>query len=219
MNRIKSAKKQTLDGTLFLRGVFKKDCKRIEDFFHERLLHDSAEEMKMFDKIPLVFCGLDTWPKSTNLLCWTCNRAVKGRPWFEPQSIDPLSRGQVGVFVAGKDLKKMSGLTSEYCINAKGNFCCANCVSRYIRTNSRDLAERLNKLEMLRFVHEIFTGRSVPDIHPSPPVSEMIQYGGTLTPQEYQKRIEDLAAQYMKQEDDNFISSCKMYVSRLIVDT
>ena len=65
MNKIKIAKKQTLDGILFLQGVFKKDCKRVEDFFHERLLHDGSTENKMYDKIPLVFTGIDAWIKNT----------------------------------------------------------------------------------------------------------------------------------------------------------
>jgi hypothetical protein len=92
MDRIKSAKKQTIDGVLFLKGVYKNNCDRIEDFFHERLLHDADPKAKIFDKIPMVFTDLESWPKTTNLLCWTCRRAVKGRPWFEPQSIDPINK-------------------------------------------------------------------------------------------------------------------------------
>jgi hypothetical protein len=67
MNRIKNAKRQTVDGILFLQGVFKTDCDKIEDFFHERLLNGTAES-KYYDKIPLTFTSLDTWLKETNLL-------------------------------------------------------------------------------------------------------------------------------------------------------
>ena len=54
--RITNAKKNTIDGILFLQGVYKKDCKKIEDFFTDKLLGD---ETKNYNKIPVNFNGLD----------------------------------------------------------------------------------------------------------------------------------------------------------------
>ena len=214
MNRIKNAKRQTVDGILFLQGVFKTDCDKIEDFFHERLLNGTAES-KYYDKIPLTFTSLDTWLKETNLLCWNCNRVPKSRPWFEPQSIDPISKGEIGVYVASSKLIRMPGKT-DYCINVKGIFCSCHCVMRYILNNSKNLADRLNKISMLLFLYEIFTGRRVADIEPAPNVVEMVQYGGSLTEMEYQKKIDEAGAN--KKYDDNFVVNCKAYFSRLMLD-
>jgi hypothetical protein len=218
MNRIKSAKKQTIDGVLFLQGVFKTDCDRVEDFFHERLLNGSYHESKIYDKIPLTFTNLNDWPKSTNLLCWNCRRSVKGRPWFEPQSIDPMARGKSGEFISSENLNRSGKKTAEYCINAKGCFCSPNCVMRHIITFSRDLADRLNKIAMLLFVYEIFTGVKINDIHPSPLVTELEIYGGVLTEQDYQKIIEDANSAIAKQESMEFVNNCKSFFSRLSMD-
>lgn len=216
MNRIKSAKKQTIDGILFLQGVYKKDCKRVEDFFHERLLHDSSNENKMYDKIPMIFTGISKWVKSTNLLCWTCTRSFKGRPWFEPQSIDPMNNS-VSKFSTNIPLKNISK-KHEFCISIKGNFCSPNCVMRYILNYTRDMSDRLNKIAMLNFVYELFTGVSIHDIQPAPHHTEMIQYGGCMTVQEYQKKIEELGSNYLKLEDESFINNCKIFINKFMFE-
>ncbi len=215
MNRIKNAKKQTVDGILFLQGVFKTDCDKIEDFFHERLLHGNTTTAKYYDKIPLTFTNIDDWPKTTNLLCRNCNRVPKARPWFEPQSIAPISRGYIGKLISSKDLVRKH-ISHDYCMNVKGVFCTANCVMRYTLTNSKDLSDRLNKIQMLLILHEIFTGRTVTNIEPSPVATEMIQYGGLLSEADYQKKIDDINT--TKHSSENFVSSCKAYFSQLALD-
>ena len=217
MNKIKIAKKQSLDGILFLQGVFKKDCKRVEDFFHERLLHDGSAENKIYDKIPLVFTSVDTWVKNTNLLCWVCSRAFKTAPWFEPQSIDPLCRGKIGVFLDNNQIKNIDR-NKKYCINIKGNFCSPNCVMRNILTNTKDLSERHNKISMLKFVYELFTGIKICNVEPSPLHTDMIQYGGFMTTQEYQKKIEEISNNYLKVEYENFINNAKQNMEKLLSD-
>ena len=216
MNRIRSAKKHTIDGVLFLKGVYKKDRKKIEDFFADRLLGEERVEVKRYDRIPLTFTGLDKHPKTSNLACWSCCRHFKGRPWFEPQSIDPVSKGNIGQVIPREHLVKTQP-HKEYCIAIKGNFCGANCVRRYINTYTRDMSDRLNKIAMLKFVYEIFTGRSISDIQPSPPHTDMQQYGGHLTPQEYQKQIDELDTSYQKDLiDSSFANICREFASRLM---
>lgn len=215
MNPLKSAKDQTIDGILFLQDVFKRDCDKLEASWHERLVNDKPQVVKIYDKIPLVFDGLDRWPKTTNLLCWNCNRAVKKRPWFEPQSINPTSRGSVGTFISSEKLSREKDTKSNYCINVKGNFCSANCVMRNIITHSKDLAEKIDKINMLLFVYCIFTNMKVADIQPSPLVSELHQYGGTLSEMEYQKKIDDMNIPYNTNEDSSFSQSCKTFLNSL----
>jgi hypothetical protein len=216
MNKLKVAKRQTLDGILFLAGVYKKDCKKIEDFFHERLLYDNTADSKMYDKIPMTFSSMENWPQSTNLTCWLCNRTFKNRPWFEPQSIESVNKGDVGIMISSADIKKTK-VENSYCIHTKGNFCSANCVMRYIIIYSKDLSDKLNKIAMLKILYEIFTGRKLSDIIPSPLPIEMVQYGGSISQQAYQKKIEDLNI-YNSVNDDGFSANCKTYVNRFIMD-
>ena len=86
---------------------------------------------------------------------------------------------------------------------------------RHILTFAKDLSDRLNKIAMLIFVHEIFTGQKVADIQPAPLVTEMLPYGGALSDQEYQKKIDD---SNNKLEDQNFVTNCKAFFNRLILD-
>ena len=216
MNRIKNAKKQTIDGVLFLPGVFKTDGERIEDFFHDRLLHGADPDTKIFDKIPMVFTDLNTWIKSTNLLCWNCRRAFKGRPWFEPQSIDPLHKGKSGEFISAANLNRSEIKDQTYCINVKGNFCSPNCVMRHILIFSKNMPDRNNKIAMLLFVHEIYMGRRVEYIEPAPLITDCIQYGGTLTEREYQKKIDD-ANSLAKQDGASFVNNCRNFFNKLVV--
>ena len=216
MNRIKNAKKQTIDGVLFLQGVFKGECDRLEDFFHERLLHGTDINAKLFDKIPMIFTSLEHWPKTTNLLCWNCRRSIKGRPWFEPQSIDPMHKGKAGEFIASKDLNRSGKINDTFCINVKGCFCSPNCVMRHIHTFSKDLADRINKISMLLFVYEIFNGKRVSDIRSAPLVTEMVQYGGNMTEQEYQKIIDDSNSALCKRENTAFVDNCKTFFNKLL---
>jgi hypothetical protein len=215
---IKNAKKQVIDGSLFIPGVFKTDCVKIENTFHDRLLNVAENNGKIYDKIPMVFTDLESWPKSTNLLCWNCKRCIRNRPWFEPQSIDSHQTGKAGVFVKANELNRGTVKNNSYCINVRGIFCSPNCVVRYIYTNARDMAERLNKIAMLLFVFEIFTGSSVQDIQPAPSFTEMLQYGGNLTEQEYQKKLDDMHPMMIKQDNINFVNNCKIFFSRLVTD-
>jgi hypothetical protein len=106
----------------------------------------------------------------------------------------------------------------EYCINIRGNFCSPNCVMSHIMIYTRDMSERLNKISMLKFVYELFTGVSINDIQPSPSHTEMVQYGGNKTSQDYQKKIDELGSNYMKLKDSNFISNCKLFINKFISD-
>jgi hypothetical protein len=191
---------------LFLQGVYKNDCDKIEDFFHKRLLN--TNDSKNYDKIPLVFYNLDSWIKKTNLLCWNCHRVPKSVPWFEPQSIDVTSKGSIGNLVTSDKLVRNHN-TVEYCINVKGIFCSCNCVMRYILINSKNLPDKINKISMLHILHEIFTGKKVIEIEPAPLVTDLVQYGGNLTEIEYQKKIDDF--NNLKNNNDNFINNCKAY--------
>ena len=204
----------TCEGILFLQGVFKKDCKRMEDMFRDRLMNENITvEKKVYDHIPTHFTSIQKWPNSTNLLCWHCSRSFKSRPWFEPQSIEPISEGVVGK--AETNIKVLVN-RKTVSISVKGMFCTCNCVRAHIDLYTKDVIDHTNKISMLKFLYEIFSGKSVPDIQPSPPRTEMVTYGGELTEYEYQKKIDSLDMAYVKVlEDNNFSMICHTYLKTL----
>ena len=216
MNKIKIAKKQSIDGILFLQGVFKSDCGRIEDFFHERLLHGNDKPKKIYDKLPIVFTGINTWPTSTNLLCWSCTLPFHTKPWFEPQSINPVSTGNVGEYIDSDKLDRSGIIKNKYNINVRGCFCSQNCVMRHIITYSKSMSERLDKKFMLLFLCEIMTGVKITNVDPSPPHTDLVQYGGDKTEAEYKKKIEDLNNAHLRRENELFITNCKTYLNTIL---
>jgi hypothetical protein len=217
MERIKYIRQPTHDGILFLQGVFKKDCKRMEDMFREKLIAENPvhQEAKIYDKIPVIFTTVDKWLKSTNLHCWYCCRNFKNRPWFEPQSIEPISEVSTGKILNSEELK-LSIDKKQVSIVTNGIFCTCNCVRAYIDLHNKDLAEKINKIAMLRYLYEVFNGKSIPDIQPSPPPTEMIHFGGVLSSTEYQQKIDNLDTAYQRElEDNNFVSICNIYIKTI----
>lgn len=211
MEKIRSIRAKPNDGVLFLQGVFKKDYKRMEDIFQDRLLVEQPAEVKTYDKLPVNFTTLADWPKSVNLKCWWCHMGFKGRPWFEPQSIEPINTNDSHGIKSTKPVKK------QISVPPRGVFCTANCASAYIRGHTKDLAECHNRIAMLKYIYEIFTGKKIPDIQPSPPPTEMLCYGGHLSENEYRQKIDSLDAAYLRElEDGNFSNICQLYAGKLM---
>ena len=221
MNKFKTINKNTVSGILFLRGVYKKDCKSFEDIFQDRLMHDEFPEsetkcIKVYDEIPIKFTSLESWKKKSNNKCWRCHRNFETRPWFEPQSIEPVSHGKVGNFIPKKSMKKVND-ERNVSIVARGNFCSPNCVCANIHLHTKTLEERLNKIDMLKYVYEIFTGRAITDIQPSPNPTIMKAYNGIgITENEYQNLIDNLDAEYSADANDNdFNNMYHLYITQI----
>ncbi len=230
MDKIKQFKQtSTHDGILFLQGVFKKDCQKIEDMLKGKLMSNDPlqqQESISFDKIPIIFNNLQEWPTSTNIACWFCTRFFKGRPWFAPQTIEPKFSVQKDNNIKDNHIKETKEVviksnlkeapTKEYVISVQGVFCCANCVMAYILLHTTDLVERLNKIAMLKFIYELFMGRPITHIHPSPSPYNMVQYGGSWTPTVYQQKIDMLDnVNVIQNNDDNFNSICNIYIQAI----
>jgi YHS domain-containing protein len=172
-------------GTLFLQGVFKKDCKRMEDLFRDRLMYEYQEPKQTYKPLPPIFRNIDTWVRSTNLLCCFCARPFSSRPWFEPQAIESVCSGAVGSI-------ECSEAKIEYNITTKYVFCSENCTAAFINRESKSLSEKNNKMAMLRFVYYLFNGVSITEIGASPDPTRMVQHGGYLTSSEYQQKINEI---------------------------
>lgn len=196
---------KTTLGSLFLQGVFKKDCPRIEDLFQVKLLDTFSQTKSIsdikYDKIPTKFTSVKDWPKTTNLECWFCRRTHKNRPYFEPQSIDPSndqSDGKTTTLV-----KEKNGDPRKIMMITKGTFCSRNCTRAYINLHTPDMVARMDKIKMLIYLDELFTGTALPDIQPSPSPNELLRCGGNLTDTEYQQKIDCLDMFFIKELNDN----------------
>lgn len=137
---------------------------------------DSSQEIKftnkVYDKIPSVFVNLQTWPKSTNLHCWWCRRKIQDIPWSEPTGIEPDGK-------------------SHHCFNVKGIYCSPNCVRANIDSTNKRIEFRNNTIEMLKLFHKALTGLIPEEIVASPHFSELQEFGGSMTSDDYQKAIEE----------------------------
>lgn len=225
MDRIKNIKASNNTCTLFLQGVFKKDCQKLEDMLRNKIMTENpmnTQDVKQYDKIPVIFTSVASWLKSTTIPCWFCTRNFKSRPWFEPVSIEPYGDSTESNFITTKNKDEASVITQYYAcsfrppkktfvIGVNGVFCSGNCVRAFINLHTKDITERCNKIEMLKFVYELFTGNKIPDIQPSPPPYEMLKFGGTYTELAYQQKIDGLDPAYVRElEDNNFSSLCSV---------
>lgn len=151
---------------LFFRGVFPEKYD-IESMFTHKIMDslritegievDLADEIRtytMFDKIPRVFSTIDTWPKSTNIQCWWCNRVFKEMPKFIPSGI--VNNGDMATY---------------------GNFCSFFCAAVHIDV-FLDPKIRWERHQMLKILHVKMTGMHVDYIPRSPVPFTMLQYGG-----------------------------------------
>ena len=168
------------DNILFIQGVFIDNKNEIIDHPVD------AKNKKVYDKIPIIFKDLETWPKSTNIKCWFCTLEFDNVPWFEPQSIEPLVEASSGSIIAENITKKKVSMI------VKGFFCSCNCVIANIITHTKILSEVINKTSMLLYLYEIMTGKPTTYVESSPPHTEMEQYGGLLTISEYQNVLKSL---------------------------
>jgi hypothetical protein len=217
----RASSRQVLTGSLFLKNVWKSDYKSMEEVFRDRLLDDTTTpgaDATTYDKIPATFSDLASWPVKTNLRCWECSRTFKGRPWFCPRSIEPVSHGGVGTLrtqVEIREIRKNSRASRGIISNVTGNFCTAHCAQGHIDTVSRNAGDWQNNSAMLRLIYEIFTGHSVTRIRPSPPRDQRAEFGGPLSDEEYQKKIESLSRESREETAANWDQLMDNYYVKL----
>lgn len=167
---------------LFLNGITMADYRSPEDDLDEKLLSSVQTDQQQgdpmpFDEIPQQFTGLDKWPLTTNLKCWVCDFQFGNRPVFVPKYI---RRGSGG----GND----GGIV----VGVLGNMCTFNCAERYIEDTFTSYETAWSYQKNLTIVYELFTGKSVSRIKPSPPKTMMRQYGGPWSEEEYWKTLRAL---------------------------
>lgn len=208
MNALKSRKANIKISALFLQGVYKEECRGFDDMIKDKMYSDEPIYTNItFDKMPTMFTTLDSWPKNINLCCWWCERIIKKAPLAMAVSIEPLSNsntGMIGNIVTNAELKRKHD-GKHVVINTEGVFCIENCVQAYINLHSKDLAEKHNRTEMLKFLSEKIRKKVVLNIQPSPSPYIMSKFCGEggINEQEYQHLIDMLDVAYIKELEDS----------------
>jgi len=149
---------------LVLTGVFLSD--------YDTVTTAAVEPETTYNEIPRKFISVETWPRSTNLLCWSCSLVPSGAPMFIPQCPEITSTG------------------TEIC-DAMGNFCNGGCAANYIDKFMPSVFH-WDLLELLIRFESKFTGVRRAIIPRPQSHTEMKQYCGPhgLTPKQWRDKAE-----------------------------
>lgn len=183
---------------LFLPNVFLSDCPTETDFLNEVGTYEFQPTTpiveEQYDSIPSRYVTYDTWPKSTNLLCWGCGNKCPGMPW-------PIITGIVKVRVPRTnplefDSEYEADTEEKIDVSARcvyGNFCTPWCASRYINQVNDPKIKKWEARKMLADFYAEVTGKKLPDIPEAEDKTIMMQYCGPsgITPQEFRARNEE----------------------------
>lgn len=157
-----------------MHGIKEGDFKSIEEIFENNIQSylDSDDTIisSNYDSIPSRFYNISTWIKNTNLKCWYCSRKFNNPPFFIPNCISYDETG------------------TEY-FEVLGNFCKINCAFTYSleKFKQNDIYDIQGRLLLL---YEKMYGQRIIRIPTAPNKEEMLEYGGNMTYDDYEKELE-----------------------------
>lgn len=194
---------------LFIRNIFIDDCIHIDDNIDTKLLNrtDSKKyvdiknisnlnttrlmdlttctQQKEYNKHPRVYENLDTWPTSTNLLCWYCTNQFNGRPIFIPQVIEPNVHN---LYINAKNDHLIMGKSdTTFKIEAEGICCRWGCAISYIRETTKDLTKFIEKKNNLYYLYKLWNGHFPQHIPEAPNKYMQKKFGGEYSTEQYYK--------------------------------
>ena len=163
---------------LRLTGVRISDYVPVEDIADERLLElepTSETDVCTYDAIPPTFTTIDRWPATTNLRCWQCDERFDTPPCFVPTHV--------------REVTRPGAPDSQIEFGVHGNMCSFVCAELWISTQYAGDAERQWRArDNLAIVYFMFTGRRTACIRPAPNKTEMREYGGVLSADEFRAK-------------------------------
>jgi len=178
------------DRILFLSRVYPSDFIDIEYALEDKLLEglptETENETIIYNNIPKIFYNLDSWIKSTNILCWHCHISFDSVPVFCPKY-------------------KYNSTSFE----VQGNFCSFPCASKWNDKNSRP-NEKSRKTKLLVELYFIFYGDTVMQVPMAPDYVDMIAYGGFLTREQFEDVITLSMSSYRQNIKNNSIASIEV---------
>ena len=162
---------------LFFRGIFPKSYD-IETLFEKQILEklqSTAQPqleppLEEYQPLPNVFINMATWPTSTNLCCWNCNRVPPRRPLFIP-------------------LDYVNGTFPRHGVAC--SFVCSAALIDALTTNEHS---NWSRHKYLKILYKIITGHSIAYITRSPPRTITKKYGGATSAIDYYASIDSKEA-------------------------
>lgn len=126
-----------------------------------------------YEDLPLIFTGIESWPKSTNLHCWYCDCQFNTIPLFIPESIS------------------VDGCGSIRSMDRHGVFHSFNCIMFYIMQKYKRKEKRDEIYRLVRLLFRAIYGRDAQEEFGAIiEKTKMRKYGGgTLTEEEYKDAI------------------------------
>lgn len=178
------------------------------DKSHKSTVHDQREKDKKNGYITVLYQMVenDHWLEKVNIRCWWCCHHFDDTPLGMPIKYK-------------EDTKKFL---------VKGCFCSIGCLLAYHKSSSRKLSNSVNSYSLIKFMYTRLYGKSVFDtLKPSPPRESLIDFGGTLTIEEFRNAtsngklykmidypmivvrdfIEEIDLNLLKEKNSNRISS------------
>jgi hypothetical protein len=168
-------------------------------------LFSAVDQNIEYETLPNYFTDLESWPKSTNRLCWLCSNSILGPPWFVAIQLlkraVPIARNEdaptdISTFIPSAEenfesLELPTKMKDVPALKVHGCFCSPYCVKRYILyVKDTKISNHWEAIKLLNIEYEYFIGKEVQDIPEADDPMIQIQYSGPcgITPQEYRRR-------------------------------
>jgi hypothetical protein len=138
-----------------------------------------VSEPETYNKLPPYYSGLDTWPTSCNIRCWSCGCFFTSVPIFVPVTTSRTSGGQLSCTREGVEC----------------SFVCSN--THIFDKYNHDPQKGSQLRQMLRLLYTDMTGLQAPAIFPKGPNKfDSVEYGGCETEQQIKSSISRLEQSY-----------------------
>lgn len=137
---------------------------------------ESLIDFANYSKIPHIFTTIDQFPKSTNLLCWSCHRSFTSQPRF----------------IAIESIRAIGRDAYDWII--EGNFCSWACAAAYIEQHYAD-TKKWSLRQNLAVVRAQIDGTKIQLVKPAPCHTKMRSYCGAdgMSQQDYSELVESLS--------------------------
>jgi hypothetical protein len=152
-----------------------------------------------YDELPKYFIDIAHWPKSVNLLCWSCSNLPLGAPWFVPitkfrKTLFATSDAPDAEYLDTQNIADTENITrirEMKALKPHGCFCDEFCVKRYImRVNDPKIVNKWEVIALLNDEYYLFTGKRAIEIPEADDPMIQMRYAGPsgISPQEYRLR-------------------------------
>ena len=178
-----------LKGTVFLPRLKLTDLVEVTEPVEKEYLDILELDIRTenYNSIPKYYYNYKTWLSKTNLLCWSCNLGVTGKPWFLPKGRISKSINKIVLLNLTPDnindlALPQSGQTTEVILTqVEGNFCSPFCTMYYFNHTLSKFSNETKRGDIEKLLLDLyydFVGVRVEQIPEAEDKTIMKQYCG-----------------------------------------